>query len=170
MKLTGKADFDHLIEATKAQIDKIARGAARAGANVIAAEAARLCHDPEVAKSIGVGTRVEPGIATATVRTRGRGAYRAPWAEHGTDPHFISVDDSQSDGRTVRRINRLGLVINGKFVGKTVHHPGARPFPFLRPAFDTQSSAAFAAAGAYIQRRLTKEGLLSPPAEPENDE
>lgn len=174
MKLTGKADFDQILDALTTQIGPIARGAARAGARVIANKAMQNCRDPLVAASIGISTRSEPGIATATVRTKGKGAFRAPWAENGTDPHFISVDSSQSGGRTVRRVNRLGrqgeMVIGGNFVGDTVHHPGARPYPFMRPAFDTEAQAAFAAAGGYITTRLTKEGLLSPPAEPKDDE
>ena len=83
--------------------------------------------------------------------------------ETGTAPHFIRVDDSQRRGMGINRINKSvkegSLVINGKFVGATVHHPGARPHPFLRPALDMKEGEAIAAAQAYIDARITPSGI-----------
>ena len=91
----------------------------------------------------------------------------ATWLEYGTDPHFISVDDSQRQGRSVARINRLAkepdsnhsLVIGGQFVGTTVFHPGARPEPAFRPALDTKEGEAIAAAQRYIDAKIARSGL-----------
>jgi hypothetical protein len=150
---------------------KVARGAVRAGAVVIKDAAAELCRSEEVRDSLSISTRSEPGVATAKVQTKGPGAYIAPWLENGTDPHFISVDDAQSDGRTVRRINKLtkegSLVIGGQFVGTTVHHPGATAHPFMRPAADQEADAAVAAMSAYVAERVTPAGLAEP-AEPQD--
>ena len=160
----------------------ILRGALRAGAQAYADGARENCRDPEVRAAIKVSARSEPGIVSAKVKVQGPGAYKGPWLENGTDPHFISVDEDHSGGRTVRRINRLdkaarlagkegpgaSLVINGQFVGTTVHHPGAKPFPFMRPAADTKGPDAIAAIGNYITTRLTKEGLAGP-AEDQQD-
>jgi len=159
---------------------KILRGALRAGAEVIAEGAREGTVSSEVRASIGTTTRVEKGIVTAKVQTKGPGAYLAPWEEFGTDPHFISVDGSQAGGMTVRRVNRKvrdkndpleaeSLKINGKFVGATVHHPGAKKNAFMRNAVDTRSTAAIEAIGGYINTRLTKEGLAAP-APPESDD
>jgi hypothetical protein len=156
----------------------ILRGAVRAGAEEYAEGAREGCRSAEVRATIKVSTRAEPGVVTAKVQTKGPGSYKAPWLEFGTDPHFISVDPEISGGRTARRVNRLvedgktgvadTLVINGKPVGKTVEHPGAQDFPFMRPAADTRGPAAIAAVGNYIGARLTKEGLTTPaPPEPE---
>lgn len=42
-------------------------------------------------------------------------------------------------------------------------HPGARPKPFMRPAFDTQHRAAIEAAREYIRARLAiKHGINVP--------
>lgn len=152
----------------------ILRGALRAGAEVYADGAREGCRSPEAKASIRTSSRIEPGVVTAKVKTQGPGAYLAPWLEFGTDPHYISVDASQSGGRTVARINRETkrgtLVIGGKFVGDTVHHPGARPFPFMRPAIETRGADASAAIANYIRTRLTKEGLETAPAEEAADE
>ncbi len=38
-----------------------------------------------------------------------------------------------------------------------VHHPGARPKPFMRPAFDSKAQAALEATGEYLRKRFFKE-------------
>ena len=144
----------------------VLRGAARAAANVVAAEAKDRCISEEVRGSIQVATSARDGKVVAKVQTKGEGAYIAPWLEYGTEPHLISVDDAVRGGMSVRRINNKvregSLVIGGKFVGASVQHPGARPHPFLRPALDTKETEAIAAAQAYIDNRLAKVGIDVP--------
>lgn len=157
----------------------VLRGALKAGADEIAEGAREGCRSEEVRETIRTTSRSEKGLVSAKVQTKGEGAYKAPWLEHGTDPHFISVDEEYRGGRTIGRINRLDkaaakegrdgpsrtLIINGKPVGSTVHHPGATPHPFMRPAVDTRETAAIAAIGEHIRAKLTKEGLSAPSAE-----
>lgn len=138
------------------------RGAGKAAVDVIADEAKLRCIDSEVAAAIRTSAKVGDGVVTAKVLVKGPEAYRAPWIEYGTAPHYITVDNSQHQGMSVGRINRLAkagtLVINGRPVGQTVFHPGARPFPFLRPALDTKRSDAIAAAQSYITTRAADGG------------
>lgn len=166
-KLHGMVDLTQVLAALPEGLEKnVLRGALKAGAEVFAEGAREECRSEEVRKTIKTSSRAEPGLVTAKIQTKGPGAQKAPWLEFGTDPHFISVDDEQSGGRTVRRINRLAkegsLVIGGKFVGKTVHHPGAKPYPFMRPPLDTRETAAVDAMVSYARKRLTKEGILTP--------
>jgi hypothetical protein len=151
--------------------NNVARGAARAFAAPIIADAKRRCRDEEVGESLKVTTRVEPGAVVATIGTSGKGAYRAPWAENGTRPHLIAVNDQDRKGRSIGRINRLvregSLKIGSAFVGPVVDHPGARPYPFLRPAIDSETDAGMEAATAYVAKRLAA-GDLSTPAPPDN--
>ncbi len=154
----------------------VLRGALKAGADEIAEGAREGCRSPEVRATIKTMSRSENGVVVAKVQTKGDGAFKAPWLEHGTDPHFISVDAEQSGGRTIGRINRLAkgadsnhsLVIGGKFVGDTVLHPGAKPYPFMRPALDQRQAAAITAIGAHIGLKMTKAGLETP--NPSDDE
>jgi hypothetical protein len=176
----GRTEVKRLIASLPAQIEKrLLPGAARAGANVIAEEARDQCIDKEVAASLKVRTKAEPGLVVARIKPDPKmpGAFRATWIEYGTDPHFITVDQAASGGRTARRINYLDakagaegragpgatLVINGKPVGTTVLHPGARPFPFLRPALDTKRAAAVTAAQAYVDKHVTRSGIAPVP-------
>lgn len=144
--------------------EKVLRGAARAGAKVIAEDAKVRTKSHEIAEAIKVMTKKDGSRMVGKVQVKGPGAYLAPWEEYGTAPHYITVDDSQRVGRSAGRINRLAkqgtLAINGKPVGKTVHHPGAQPHPFLRPALDTNEQEAIAAAQKYINSRVTKAGIV----------
>lgn len=166
-KLNGGVDLARFLAELPANLERnILRGALKAGAEEYAEGAREGCRSSEVRATIKTVARSEPGLVTAKVQTKGPGSYKAPWLESGTDPHFISVDDTQSGGRTIARINKDtkngSLVIGGHFVGKTVHHPGARPFPFMRPAVDTREAAAISAIGNYIATKLTKAGLTTP--------
>jgi len=168
----GKSEVRAFIASVPAQMTSVLRGAARAGANVVADEIKDRTPSDEVRDAVRIRTRkgddqikvtidVEPGWARSI----------GVWLEYGTDPHFISVDDSQRGGRSVGRINTLAkdadkghsLLIGGTFVGSTVFHPGARPQPTFRPALDMKESEAIAAAQAYITKRVSRAGIAPGP-------
>ncbi|MFD1951371.1 HK97 gp10 family phage protein [Sphingomonas arantia] len=168
--MRGGADFNAFLAALPQNIERnVLRTALKAGADVFAEGAREECRSEEVRGTIQTSSRSEKGIVTAKIQTKGDGAFKAPWLEFGTDPHFISVDDDQTGGKTVRRINleakRGSLVIGGMFVGSTVYHPGARPYPFMRPAVDTRETAAIAAISAHIAGKMTRAGIETPAPE-----
>lgn len=154
---------------------KLLRGAARAGANVIADDAKERAASDEVKEGITVRVKREPDRIVGTIGVVGAWARSLGiWAEYGTDPHYISVDDTQRGGRSIGRVNREvksgSLVINGQAVGKTVFHPGARKAPFLRPALDLSSAQAVAAAQAFITARVTRAGIVGPVDSEDDDQ
>lgn len=144
---------------------KVFKGAARAAAKVIADDARDRSVSGEVSAAIRTKVESLPGKVRSTVFVkRGWAHSLAIWQEYGTEPHFISVDDSQREGRSARRINDLNkdgasLVIGGQYVGKTVWHKGATPHPFMRPALDHSEAEAIAAAQRYINARITRAGI-----------
>ncbi len=158
--VTGRSSVSRYLAAAPERLARsVLRGAGKAAVEVIADEAKLRCVDKEVAAAIKTSAKVGDGVVTAKVLVKGPNAYRAPWIEYGTAAHYISVDDTQRQGMSVGRINKLAksgtLVINGKPVGKTVFHPGARPFPFLRPALDVKRDEAIAAAQSYVTARTS---------------
>lgn len=168
-QVRGLAEVKRFIRQTPQLLEeRVLRGAARAGAKVIAAAAKERSRSAEVAQDVKVATRREDGRMIGLVQVKGPSAFIAPWLEYGTAPHFITVDDSQRQGRSVGRINRLAnepgssasLVIGGRFVGRTVFHPGAQPRPFMRPALDESERDAVAAAQAHINKRVTRGGVI----------
>lgn len=144
----GRTAFREYMAQLATDIDeKLLPGAARAGAKVIADEARRLCESSTVAEAIKVKVRNDGGRISATIGVdKGWPMHLGIWLEYGTDPHTITAR-----GNT--------LSIGGRPVGKSVLHPGARPFPFLRPALDTRDKDAFAAAQAFINSRVSRSGI-----------
>jgi hypothetical protein len=156
------------------KIKRILRGAARAGATVIADEAKERVESDAVREGVVIGrTKEVDGKLTVRITVKpGWPRSLGTWLEYGTSPHFISVDPAFSEGRTAQRVNKLDadaakggqagpgatLVINGKPVGMTVLHPGARAQPWLRPARDVKAREAVAAAQGHIDASMRRSG------------
>lgn len=170
----------YLEQLPKTIAERVLPGAARAGAKVIAEAAKDNLGGKRadnggggkvlIADSVKVRSRKRDGLVIARVLLDGPGAYVGRWLEYGTSPHFISVDPNYRQGMTAKRINtrvsdgdtalHSTLMINGKPVGATVHHPGGRKAPFLHPAFDLNEAQAKAAAQAYILSRVSRAGIV----------
>lgn len=161
------ASTQKMLREAPVTMEKILRGAARAGARPIADEAKDLAVSDDVRDNIVIRSKAGDGRIVVRITVKAGWAYSVgTWLEWGTDPHFISVADEQRGGKSIGRINaevREGsLVIGGKFVGQTVHHPGATPSPFLRPALDLRASEGIAAAQSYINAHAGRGGLRAP--------
>lgn len=159
------------------KLRKILRGAARAGASVIAEDAKERVASDAVREGVILGRSKEQDDRVTVKISVKEGWPRTlgTWLEYGTSAHFISVDPNFAQGRTAARINKLDtqagrdgeaspgstLIINGKPVGATVYHPGARAEPWLRPAQDLKARDAVSAAQEYINTRVRRSGLVS---------
>lgn len=159
------------------KVRKILRGAARAGATVIASDAKERVASDAVREGVIVGRskEVDDRITVKITVKEGWPRTLGTWLEYGTSAHFISVDPKFAEGRTAARINKLDndaaksgqsgpgstLVINGKAVGATVFHPGARAEPWLRVARDMKSRDAIAAAQNHITVNVRRSGLVA---------
>jgi HK97 gp10 family phage protein len=102
-------------------------------------------------------------------------AWYAHFVEYGTAtfytgsgksrrrPYVIKAKDAEGkrfSSREKRRANRGGEASALRFMGMMVEkvvHPGSKPKPFMRRAFDKHSKAAVNAIADYIRRRLPKE-------------
>lgn len=164
----GKSGVKAYFAAAPMKLEKVLRGAARAGAAVIADEIKRETPSDEVRDGLRMRAREDDGHIVVRIDVKpGWARSVGTWLEWGTAPHFISVDDSQRAGRSVSRINAQAnepgsghsLVIGGNFVGRTVFHPGARPHPAFRPALDRKEGEAIAAAQGFINARVSRRGI-----------
>lgn len=181
----GLAELQKLLDTLPVKVEKnIMRGALRAGAKVILEEAKSNVpiKTGDLRRSLRVSTRAQRQRVSAKVSS---GMPIARWVEFGTRAHYIHVEESERPlnkrlsrkfGRPIHAgmttVNRAirSLKISGRFVGPTVHHPGAKPRPFLRPALDAKAQAAVVATAEYIKARLTKEGLDASHVTVEGDE
>ncbi|MBB3347321.1 HK97 gp10 family phage protein [Sphingomonas sp. BK069] len=164
----GLDDVHRYIQNAPSRIKRVLQGAGRAGGNVVADEAKDRAWSDDIRKDVIVKVEVVDDRIRVRVDVKpGWGRSLAIWAEYGTVGHYISVDREQSGGRTTRRVNKLAkggtLVINGKPVGKTVWHKGARQVPFMRPAIDLRRADAIKAAQAYIDQQVRNGAIAGGP-------
>lgn len=170
----GTSAVKAYIADTPKKMASVLRGAAKAGAAVIADEAKSRVASDEVRDGIATKVTADGSRSVAKVFVKpGWARSVGIWLEYGTAPHFITVDDSQRGGMSVNRINTKTkegtLVIGGQFVGKTVHHPGAHPHPFLRVSLDIKGAEAIATAQTYINSRIGAAGVTGG-GEPEGED
>lgn len=132
--------------------NNVVRSMLRAGGNVFKDRAQQelaaneSVETGELSKGIKVGTKVKGDQVIASVRTTGPHGYVAHWVEFGTAAHLIVANAAKD------------IEIGAQFV-HAVHHPGAHPKPYMRPALDTGAAAAMAAAASKLKERLTTQGL-----------
>lgn len=166
----GKAAAKAYMREAPAKLANVVRGAARAGAAVISDEIKLRTPSDEVRENLRTRVRTKSEAIVVTIDLPpGWARSVGTWLEYGTSPHYITVDDSQRDGKSVSRINTLHkagtLVINGKPVGSTVFHPGTRAEPTFRTALDAKEREAVATAQSFIDARVTRKGIAAVPTE-----
>lgn len=129
----------------------VLRSGMRAGGKVVKIEAQSQLRSHgsvqsgELANGLKVTTSLRGETVIARVVTTGPHAHAGLWVEHGTSAHEIVAKNAQA------------LELDG--FAHDVHHPGAKPKPFLRPALDTRAQDAVVAVGRKMQERMTKQGL-----------
>ncbi len=163
-QVKGLAQLQAALDQLPAKIEaNIMRGAMRAGAKVLLAEAkgtAAFADDTGALRaSLRITTSVRRGTVTAAVKAGSTKADKRPWyarfVEYGTKPHVI-------------RAKPGGLLAIGV---KVANHPGAKARPYLRPALDARAGDAVQAMAAYIRGRLSsKHGIDVPAPREEGDE
>lgn len=161
----GLSDLEKFLRALPVKMEKnIMRGALRAGAGVIKAEAVAECpvgppsaegkrkyglYAGALRDSIRVSTSSKRGKVIASVKVGG---------QRKGGPNVFYAHIIEFTGATAHSV-KGDLSIGGRFYRK-INHPGMQAKPFLRPALDNKANAALEATGKYIKARLeSKHGL-----------
>lgn len=165
INIQGLADLNKQLQELPAKIEaNVLRGGLRAGAKVIEAEAKRLVPvgPPRVTRTkngdvtlrkggalrnsirVSMRSRLKAGWLNVNIKAGDKDAWYAHLVEFGTARHWIKPK------------NRKSLFFAG-LAKELVDHPGAKPKPFMRPAFDAKHRAALDAMADYIRTRLPKE-------------
>lgn len=153
--IVGGAQLDAFLKSLPAKIEQnIMRSALRAGANEFKEEikAKIPVRRGKLLRSVRVTTSAKRGKVKASIKVGGKKAPHANLVEFGTRPHKIKP-------KKAKALALLGMVVS------EIDHPGARPHPFMRPAFDAKDQAAITAVGMQIRKRLTLQGINSPAPE-----
>lgn len=149
--ITGLSELNRYLETFEPRLrNNIVRGGLRKGTkDVLLPQAQANIHSVsgKLAAGLKIGTRVKGQTVKAYIKATGPHARVAHLVEHGTRAHFIPAKKGGA-------LSFLGVFREG------VHHPGAKPHPFARPALDQRGTAAVIAFGEYVKNRLqTKQGL-----------
>lgn len=142
VNVKGLDELQKLLDTLPSKMEaNVMRGALRAGMKPVL-ESARSNvrkRSGKLAEGLKIGTRKRGYQMVSRLQAKGEHGYLAPWIEYGTSPHIIK-----------------GPLRFGKRWYRNVRHPGARPYPFMRPALDSRKGAALRATGEYIKRRLAR--------------
>lgn len=160
VEIKGLSELHHELQALPAKIERnVLRGGLRAGAQIMEAEARRLvpvapptldsvrrgARAGELQRSIKITLRAnKSGAVRAQLKAGNKVAWYAHLVEFGTARHWIKPKIRKS------------LFVAGLFK-EVIDHPGAKPKPFMRPAYDGKWRSAIAAMADYIRARLPRE-------------
>lgn len=160
VEIKGLSELHRALQDLPAKVERnVLRGALRAGAQVMEAEAQRLvpvapptldsvkrgARAGELKRSIRITLRANrSGAVRAQLKAGNKVAWYAHLVEFGTARHWIKPK------------NRKSLFLAG-LAKEVVDHPGAKPKPFMRPAFDRKWRSAIEAMADYIRGRLPRE-------------
>lgn len=150
--IVGGKELDDLLRTLPAKLHKnVNRAGLRAGAKVYLDEVkTRIPKDSgQLAASARITTRARGDDISASVKVGNFVAWYAHLVEFGTRPHVI-------------RAKPGGAMRFGSVEARTVHHPGTRAQPFMRPTADAKLGAAVRAVTDKIRQRLTKQGINVP--------
>lgn len=161
-RVDGLAELHKLLLSLPATVEgAVMRGALRAGQKVFmdAAKAAVPVDDGALRDSIKINFRRRSqkfGVVRMHLTAGGKTAWYAHFVEYGTASFYTGTGRSKRKPYKIKPKKKGALLFGGK-VRETVTHPGIKPQPFMRPAFDAHNLQAIAATAAYIRKRLPKE-------------
>ena len=166
VSILGLKELDEILKSLPAKIEKnVMRGAMRAGLNEIRSEA-KL--------QLGAGGHVKTGALQRSVKVsfarkseklgwvRGyvksgdKKAWYAHLIEFGSGSFYSGKGESKRAPYEIKPKNRKSLFFAG-LMKDLVIHPGIKPSPFMRTAFDSKSAASIKAFADYMRKRLPKE-------------
>lgn len=180
VEIKGLKELDAVLKSLPEKIEQnVMRGAIRAGQKVML-DAVReklrsngLVRSGDLINSLRIQfdrKAKKRGWLNAKVVVGNKEAFYAHMVEFGTAAHFIRIKEDAKPNRQTRKgtkkysyktinkmVKRGSLVIGKSFVGESLSHPGARPKPFMRPAFDEYNQASIEAFAEYVRKRLPKE-------------
>lgn len=140
----------------------VLRGAVRDALKLQQKEARRLIPKKtgESAKHIKIrvlsGKGKRSDVVTGFLGAVTRQAFKLKFIEKGTAKHAIP-NKTVGRGRHKRK-NKAKVVIGGRVFSR-VNHPGSKPNPFLKPAFDAKQKQSVRIFGERVYQRIILRSL-----------
>ena len=167
VSISGLKELDAILKTLPVKIEKnVMRGAIRAGLNQIKNEAKSeltsgghvKTGDLQRSVRISYARKSERfGWIRGQVKAGDKKAWYARLIEFGTGSFYSGKGtESKRAPYEINPMKRKSLLFAG-VMKERVMHPGIRPAPFMRRAFDTKSDAAIKAFADYMTKRIPKE-------------
>jgi HK97 gp10 family phage protein len=163
VQIDGLKELYALLQDLPTKVEKnVMRGALRRGQTVFRDAAKALITDRTGALSKSVRIRFKTksekrGWIRSHLIAGSKDAYYAHIVEFGSASYYTGKGKTVGKPYTIKGKNGRALLIAGGNPVSSVTHPGARPKPFMRPAFDANNQRAINETAAYIRDRLPKE-------------
>lgn len=167
ISISGLKELDEILKTLPAKIEKnVMRGAIRAGLTEIRNEAKSQLTSGGHVKSGDLQRSVRVSFARKSekfgwmrghVKAGDDKAWYAHLIEFGTGSFYAGKGSkSKRKPYEIRPKGRKSLFFAG-LMKEIVTHPGIRPSPFMRTAFDSKAAASIKAFADYMTKRIPKE-------------
>lgn len=161
VRIEGLVELDKLLKSFAPRIEgNIVRGALRSAQKVILDEAKRLVpkDDGHLEKSLRVSSKIDTrrGVVTTRIIAGNAKAFYAHMVEFGTGAFYSGMGESVGRAYVIKAARRKSLFF-GTQAREEVFHPGSKPKPFMRPAFDTKQSESLDQFKLYMKNRIERE-------------
>lgn len=161
VRIEGLDELDKLLQAFAPRVEaNILRGSLNAANKVILQKAKELApvDDGDLKASIRVTSKIKRanGWVESRIVAGNKKAYYANWVEFGTGTFYSGTGDSVRRSYIIRPRTTKGLFFTNT-VREEVRHPGIKPQPFMRPAFDMKQNEALKQFGDFMRKRIERE-------------
>jgi HK97 gp10 family phage protein len=155
VQITGLAELHKQLQTLPARIERnVMAGAINQGINVFRDAARKNVDSKDIRKAIRSRTvKGKPGEILREVYIKD--AFYAKFLEFGT-ASFYTGKGKTVGGPYEIKPKSSALKIGDDYFASAVH-PGVKPRPFMRPAFDVNANRALEAVKTYIRIRLPME-------------
>jgi HK97 gp10 family phage protein len=167
VNISGLKELNDVLKTLPVKLEKnIMRGAIRAGLNEIRAEAKQQLTSGGHVKTGALQRSVKISFARKSekygwvrghVKAGDKKAWYAHLIEFGTGSFYAGKGSkSKRKPYEIKPKGKKSLFFAG-LMKELVVHPGIRPSPFMRTAFDSKSAASVKAFADYMTKRIPKE-------------
>lgn len=162
IEVKGLAELKKQLDALPVNIERnVMRGALRAGGNVLKKDAQSRVPTRTGALKNSIKVRFawrsqRYGWLRVHVTAGSKEAWYGHLIEYGTASYYSGSGSTVGGPYEIRPSGAKSLFFAGLF-REQITHPGIRPQPFMRPAFDASAQAAIDAFADYVRKRLPKE-------------
>lgn len=165
VEIKGLKELNKLLQKLPVEVEtKAMRGAMLSGQRVIAnaakenLDAAGAFKTGELKKSIRVRFKKKSqvyGWLRYEVVAGNRKAWYSHLLEYGSASYYTGHGKSVGKPYQIKPSNRKALKIGDEFKAGAMH-PGVKPIPFMRSAFDSKAQEAIDTTAKFLRKRIPK--------------